>query len=88
MTKDWLKQILGGERKLLPLKELKPVHVGNFQEVSVKNLYNEFYEREEVNQYLPERMAKGKQIDREYFFNIVNTKCNEELQSIVAHAHK
>ena len=33
-------------------------------------------------------MAKGKQIDKEYFFNIVNTMFNEELQAIIEHATK
>ena len=77
MTKEWLKQILAGTRKLLKLTEVRPVHAGHFPEVSVKNLFEEFSIRPEVNIYLPEKLPKGKQMDKSYFFNIVNTMCNE-----------
>ena len=42
MTKEWLKKILSGEKKLLEMTNLKPVHVGYFPEVSVKQLYDDF----------------------------------------------
>ena len=79
MTKEWLKAILIGKKRLLKLSELKTVNVGNFQEVSVKHLYDDFSKREDLTTYFPDTIPKGKQIDREYFFNIVNTICNEEL---------
>jgi len=86
MTKEWLKAILIGEKKLLKLDEVKAVHVGNFPEISVKKLYTEFAIRPEMRPYLPEKLAKGKQLEKEYFFNVVNTLFHEELQAIVAHA--
>ena len=43
--------------------------------------------REPVKIYLPDKLPKGKAMDKEYFFNIVNTLYPEELQTIVAHAN-
>jgi hypothetical protein len=36
--------------------------------------------------HLPDRMAKGRQIDRTYFFNVLNTLETEKLQQIIRHA--
>ncbi len=36
--------------------------------------------------HLPDRMAKGRQIDRTYFFNVLNTLESEKLQQIIRHA--
>ena len=37
--------------------------------------------------HLPDRMAKGRQIDRTYFFNVLNTLESEKLQQIIRHAY-
>ena len=71
--------ILNGEKKLLTLKELKPVDVGHYPELSVKKLYAEFAQREALKPYLPPKVTKNKQVDKEYFFNVVNTLFEDEL---------
>ena len=83
MTKEWLKKILTGEKRLMKLSELKPVHVGYFPEVSVKQLYSDFSSRSEMEPYLPEKIPKGKQLDKTYFFNIANTLFEKEIQAII-----
>ena len=60
MTKDWIKLLLVGEKKLMPMSSIKPVHVGNFPEVSVKCLYADFSERNELKPYLPDKLPKVK----------------------------
>ena len=79
--------ILTGEKKLIPLKELKQVEAGHFPEVSVKGLYEEFSQRAALQPYMPPKLGKGKQLDKRYFFNVVNTLYEEELQSILQHAN-
>ena len=71
--------ILTGEKKLLPLAELKPVEVGNFPEVSVKQMYKDFSDRDTVKMFMPPKVFKGKGLDKTYFFNVVNTLHEEEL---------
>ena len=70
----------------MKLNDIKPVNVGFFPEVSVKKLFDEFSQRPEMKIYLPDKMAKGTQMDKQYFFTIVNTLFNEELQAIIKHA--
>ena len=53
----------------------------------MKNLYAEFAQREAVKPYMPPKVTKSKQVDKEYFFNIVNTLYEEELQSMLVHAN-
>ena len=79
--------ILNGEKKLLPLKGLKPVEMGHYPELSVKKLYAEFSNRQEVKMYIPPTITKGKQIDKKYFFNVVNTLHEDELQSMIQYAN-
>ena len=88
MTKEWVRLILNGDKKLVKLADLKPVNVGNHEECSVKALYKEFSERPNLKPYMPPKLYKGRQLDKTYFFNIINTFCGEELEAILRHAHK
>ena len=55
--------------------------------MSVKNLYDEYGTRPDIKIHIPDKLHKGKSMEKEYFFNIVNTLFPEELQTIVAHAN-
>ena len=80
--------VISGEKKLVPRKELKTIEVGNYEEVSVKRLWPEYCDRAEVKDYFPPKMMKGRMLQKEYFFNILNTFVGPELQAILAHAHQ
>ena len=45
-----------------------------------------FKDHDELKRHLPNRLAKGRQIDRTYFFAVLNTLEPEKLQQIIAHA--
>jgi hypothetical protein len=45
-----------------------------------------FFSHKEFMMHLPDRMAKGRQIDRTYFFNVLNTLESDKLQQIIRHA--
>ena len=83
MTKEWIRMVLNGEKKLLPLKGLKVIEMVHYPELSVKKLFAEFANRAEVKIYMPPYVGKGKQIDKKYFFNVVNTLHEDELQSMI-----
>lgn len=70
------------------MSDLQSIQMGNFPEVSVKNLWPLYKDREEVKDYFPTKIAKGRQIDKEYFFNIINSVLGDELGQIIEHAHK
>jgi len=89
MNKEWIKNILNGSKKLLKLTQIKPVNVGNFPEVSVKHLFEEFSGRPEIAVYMPPVTSKKmKQLDRKYFFTVVNTFFPEEMSDIIQHANR
>ena len=79
--------ILTGEKKLVPLNQLKPADPGHYPEVSVKALYSEYAERPEIKPYMPPKVNKGRTLQKEYFFNIVNTFFHDELKAILEHAN-
>ena len=72
-TKDMIKEIFCGEKKLMKLKEVKFITMPKYDELSVKNLYDKLIELEGMKQFFPSKYAKGRQCDREYLFNIANT---------------
>ena len=72
-NKDYAKEVFRGTKGLLKLKEVKFVSVTKFDELSVKNLYDKFLTLEGVPNYFPNKYPKGRQCDREYMFNVVNT---------------
>ena len=73
----------------MPLKDLKPVSLScRYPELSVKTLYDEFKSRPECDVYFPPKLNKGRQVDREYFWNIVHTLYTQEVDAMVAHANK
>ena len=79
--------ILTKQKRFLPRSSLKSVDVGNYPELSVKAMYKEFVTRADVEPYMPPKINKGRQADKEYFFNVVNTLHEEELQSMLDHAN-
>ena len=39
INKDFIKQVLGGKKRLLKMTDLRPIHAPAYDEVSVKRLY-------------------------------------------------
>ena len=76
--KEWIRLVLSGDKLLCPLAELKPVTVPSYPEISVKTLYHQYKERKEVMMYWPPKLCEGRTLDRQYFFNILNTFLGEE----------
>jgi hypothetical protein len=59
------------------LVDVKQVDVKKYDELSVKNLYDDFMKLEGVKKYFPEKYPKGRQCDRTYLFNVVSTLHHE-----------
>ena len=79
MTKDFLKQILAGEKQLLKKKWVNEVKVPKYDELSVTNLYPQFAKDADFLSYFPDKYPKGKGPPRDYFFNVLNTLHPEYL---------
>ena len=70
----------------MKLKDVTHIQVPKYDELSVKNLYAKFLRLDGMRPYFPEKYAKGRQCDREYMFNIVNSKQPKIMRELIEHA--
>jgi hypothetical protein len=68
-----LKQILSNEKQLLLLEEVKFIRVPKYEELSVKALCPQAIADDKVKRFLPDSTQKSKPLDRQFFFNILNS---------------
>ena len=73
INKDFLKQVLKEEKKLLSLNEVKYVNVPHYDELSVKRFWPRLREDKTLMKYMPDFNTEDKIPDRVYFWNIANT---------------
>lgn len=88
MNKDFLKEVLVGEKKLLPMTEVSRINMPMFDELSVTNIWPQLHHDEKFCQYFPSKLPKGRMPDRNYFFNILHTIYPEYSTSIMRHANE
>jgi len=87
-TKDTLKEIFAGKKKLFRIRDVKFIEVPRYDEISVKNLYDRLVGLDGMKDYYPSKYPKGKICDREYLFNIANTMHPEVIKEIIKHAYE
>lgn len=88
LNKDFLRQILVDDKKLLTLKDVKWIEAPRYEELSVTNLLPKFAEDESVMIFFPDRLPKGRLPDRAYFFNILNTVHEQYTQELISVAQR
>ena len=88
INKDFLKQVLAGEKSLLKMSELKAVNVPKYDKLSVKYIHPRIKEDPKVLKYFPNRYPEGRVPDRTYTFNVYHTVYPEYVQSMIQHAQK
>ena len=86
-TREFAKEILQGQKKLLKLKEVSFVQVVKYDELAVKHLYDDLLDLPLMKQYFPNKYPKGRRCDRDYMFNIANTLHEKIITRIIQHAH-
>ena len=85
-TKDFVKEVLNGNKKLLKRKEVKFVEVVKYDELSVKHLYTDLIKLPMMSVYFPSKYPKGRQCDRDYMFNVANTIHETVVTEVIHHA--
>lgn len=83
LNKDFIKQVLVEQKKLLTLSELKQVHVPKYDELSVKKFWPLMWEFTNFMVYMPDPTADGRLPDRTYFWNVLNTINNEYVYKLI-----
>ena len=87
VTKDFLKAVLQGHKKLKKISDVKFINVPPFAEIAVKNVYSDVVKQPEMIDFFPDKLPKGCQSDRSYFYNIWNTKYPEQVKEVIDHAN-
>lgn len=87
-TKDYAKDIFSEKKQLVKKKHIHFIEVPKYDELSVKNLYDKFMSLGNVPVYFPDKYPKGRQCDRDYMFNIVNTLKPDMVEELIKHAVK
>ena len=59
-TKDFAKEVFSGAKKLLKLREVKFISVTKYDELSVKNLYDDLLSLDGMKDYFPSKYPKGR----------------------------
>ena len=59
-TKDFAKEVFSGRKKLLKLREVKFISVTKYDELSVKQLYEDLLSLEGMIFYFPDKYPKGR----------------------------
>ena len=80
INKDFMRQVLTGEKKLLKKNKVDYIHVPAYEELSVKNMWPDLKTDKEFMVYFADDYAKDRYPCREYFFNMLNTVYPEYLK--------
>ena len=86
VSRDFLKQVLIGDKTLIKKKDVDYIHVSHYEELAVKNLWDDLKEDKDFNIYFQDEYPKDRFPCREYFFNILNTTYPEYLKQIMENA--
>ena len=86
VNKDHMRDILMEEKLFMPMKEVNPVTVPKWDELSVKNLWQHVQKVPAIMRYMPRKMPKDRLPCREYFFNVLNSLNPDYVKTIIEHA--
>ena len=87
LNRDFMKQLLAEEKKLLELCAVRHVNVPRYDELSVKKFWPLMQKDVAFMQYLPDATADGRLPEREYFWNVLNTLQTAYVQRLIEHAN-
>ena len=85
----FMRDILSEAKMFLRQNEVNRMEVPCYQEISVKNLYEDAMKDDLLVKYLPTKeQLSGRLPEREFFFGLMCTLRNQCMKNIIAGAHK
>jgi hypothetical protein len=86
---SFMRDILSEAKLYLRQNEVNRMEVPCYQEISVKNLYEDAMKDELLARYLPTKeQLSGRLPEREFFFGLLCTLRNQYMKDIIAEAQK
>ena len=86
INKEFIRDVLTDKKKLLLMNSVKMIKVPKFPELNVRDILEDLSDDENVMMHLPFSNNHKKPIDRDYFFNIVNTLLPEYIKNLISHS--
>ena len=84
---SFMRDILSDTKRHLKQNEINHMEVPNFQELSVKNMYDDALSDAVLSKYLPSKeQLSGKLPERDFFFGILCTLKNQYMKDVIADA--
>ena len=87
LNRDFMKQLLVEDKKLLELCKVIHCNVPKYDELSVKKFWPLLQSDVAFMLYMPDPTPDGGLPDREYFWNVLNTLQTAYVQQLIAHAN-
>ena len=87
LNRDFMKQLLVEDKKLLELRVVQHCHVPAYDELSVKKFWPLMQQDAVFMQYLPDPTPEGRLPERECFWNVLNTLQTDYVQQLIGHAN-
>ena len=85
----FMRDQLSETKMCLKQNEVNHMEVPHYQEISVKNMYEDALKDELLMKYLPSKeQLSGRLPERDFFFGVLCTLRNQYMKDIVAEAHK
>ena len=88
VNKDFIRQILEESKQLLDMEVVRWVNVPKVDELSVKELWPHMQTNQKFMRFFPDQLPKGRNPDRDYFFNVLNTIEEKYCQQAIVHANQ
>ena len=88
LNRDFIKQLLTEEKKLLELREVRHVQVPRYDELSVKKFWPLMHPDAAFMRYMPDPTKDGRLPEREYFWNVLHTVRAPYVQRLIQHANE
>jgi hypothetical protein len=83
----FLRDILSGEKQALKQNEVVTLEVPFYEELSVKNMYDDAMGDETLVNYLPsKKQLSGKLPERHFFFAIISTLKRQYMKDVIEEA--
>ena len=74
-----------GEKKLFPIGDVRFINVPKYPELAVRKMMDLIRDDEMLVEYFPNNIEKKRTIDRDWYFNIINTVHPGFLDQLIRH---
>ena len=84
---SFMRDILSNQKLHLKQNEVIRLEIPNYQEISVKNMYEDAMKDPELSKYLPTKeQLSNKLPERDFFFSVMCTLKKQYMQDIIEEA--